>query len=808
MSIALSRAAEPAAARHVIVQTALRHLHAAVVNLYEIRQEPLALELVMEGRGSLFRDPLEPLPFDAQRLAAEAARTGLAQIAPDDGRGAPLPGVIAADGHGDAIATALPLAFAGEVRAVLFYAASRVAFTKADATGIARALSSVFGMALAAVESRALRARVEELEREKLELQRTSERLSAAIDEARATEAALRLSEESLARAQKIARLGNWDWHIPQNRLFWSDECYPMLGLARGDGALTYEKFLARIHPEDRDRVMRSVELALQGAAPYCLEYRILRPDGEERILQTEADVIRDGDGTPLRLIGTALDVTEPRRAATALRLSEERLRVIAEHASDVIFRRRLGPERTYEYINPAVLELTGYPPEAWYDNPRLFEELLHPEDRERYDAFVERMATGGGRITLRIIDRGGRVRWFANHIAIQRDGSGNPITCVGISRDVTTEKLADEERERLVRQLAAERSWLIAVIERSPVGILLLDAAGAQIALNRRAKELGGTASPGSTDASLLCFPDGQPLPDEEQPAARALRGEVTTARALSLRRPDGGAVAVLVSAGPIVDGTGKLLGAVVVFDDITRLKDLERLKEEWTSVVAHDLKQPVTTIIGYAAQLERRPQMAAAVKIRAGHILASARRLGRMISDLTDISRIESRRLAIESDPVDLAALVEAVVERTAGETEGHEVHVELTGEIPIVQADAGRVEQVLSNLLSNAAKYGDPGTPIQVTLARRGGEVQVSIQNTGRGIPPEDLPLLFERFFRGRAMRNERVVGLGLGLYIAKGLIEAHRGRIWVESPRGGRTTFHFTLPIGLPPPRSGA
>lgn len=198
----------------------------------------------------------------------------------------------------------------------------------------------------------------------------------------------------------------------------------------------------------------------------------------------------------------------------------------------------------------------------------------------------------------------------------------------------------------------------------------------------------------------------------------------------------------------------------------------------------------------------------MAAAVKTRAGHILASAKRLGRMISDLTDISRIESRRLAVESGPVDLAALVEAVVERTASETEGHEVHIEVKGEIPIVQADAGRIEQVLSNLLSNAAKYGDPGTPIRAILERRGGEVRVSIQNMGRGIPPEELPYLFERFFRGKPTGKERVVGLGLGLYIAKGLIEAHGGRIWAESSKNGCTTFHVTLPIGPPPPQDDA
>ncbi|WP_438007606.1 PAS domain-containing protein [Sorangium sp. So ce321] len=794
-SLALSRAGEDEGAlRGAIVAAASRLLRADVACLYEVLEEARALGLaISEGDLGGAAGALKRLPLDEGSLAAAALRAGLVQVAPEGQGAAALVDVSELRRHcGCSVALAIPLASGGDLRAVLLCAAARPTLPQAEAVEIAGALSGLFGMALAAAGSRALRARVAELERSR-------EELGAAIAEARHTEEALRLSEESLGRAQKIAGLGNWDWRLQRNELVWSDECYRMLGLSRDADALTYETFLDRVHPEERERLARAIDLALHGAEPYCIDFRIIRPDGEERLLHTEASVLRDEQGTPLRMIGTALDVTEQRQAENALRLSEERLRVIAEHASDVIFRMRLGPEEGYEYINPAVLEHTGYPPEAWYENPRLFLSLIHPEDTGRYNEFVERMAAAGGRLTFRIIDRSGRVRWIATHIAIQRDASGKPLTGIGVSRDVTLEKLADEERERLLQQLAAERIWLNAVIERTPVGIVLLDPDGHQITWNHRAQELARTAPPQEMrGASYICLPDGQPLAADDCPALRALRGEVTTARELSLRRADGSDVAVLMSAGPIVDAGGKLLGAVLAFEDITRLKELERLKEEWTSVVAHDLKQPVTTIVGYAAQLERRPHVADAVKARAGHILASARRLGRMVSDLTDISRIESRRLAIERAPVDLPALVRAVVERMTSDTEGNAVEVEIRGEIPTVLADAGRVEQVLSNLLSNAAKYGDPGTPITTRLERRADAVEISIGNRGRGIPPEDLPFLFERFFRGKA-REERVLGLGLGLYIAKGLIEAHGGSIWVESSGDGHTTFYFTLPL---------
>ncbi|WP_433932768.1 PAS domain-containing protein [Sorangium cellulosum] len=800
-SLALSRAGEDAGAlRGAIAAAAARALRVEIAYLFDVLQEPRALALVAsEGDQGAAMSALQRLPLDAECLAAAAARRGAVQVAPEGDGAAALLDVAHLRAHrGCSHALAIPLAFAGDLRAVLLCAAAQPALPQAEALEIAGALSVLFGMALAAAASRAVGARVRELERERMALERSRERLDATIAEARRTEEALRLRGESFARAQKIARLANWDWRIVRNELVWSEESYRMLGLPGDSGPITYEAFLERVHPDDRAGLMRAVDLTLHGAEPYRVDYRIIRPDGEERFIHTVADVQRAEDGTPIRMIGTALDVTEQRRAEDALRLSEARLRLIAEHASDVIFRMRLGPEGGYEYINPAVVEHTGYPPEAWYENPRLFLSLVHPEDTGRYHEFVERMAAAGGRITFRIIDRSGRVRWVATHVTIERDESGKPLTAIGISRDVTAEKLADEERERLLEQLAAERTWLNTVIERTPVGIVLLDPTGQQITWNHRAQELARTASPDELGSSCLCLSDGQPLSPEECPAMRALRGEVTTARELSLRRAHGSALAVLMSAGPIVDANGRLLGAVLAFEDITRLKELERLKEEWTSVVAHDLKQPVTTIIGYAAQIERRPQLADAAKVRAGHILASARRLGRMVSDLTDISRIESRRLAIERGPVDLPALVQAVVERTGSETEGHPVDVEVRGEIPVVAADAGRVEQVLSNLLSNAAKYGDPETRIQVRLERRGDAVVTSIWNTGREIPPDELPFLFERFFRGKA-REARVIGLGLGLYIAKGLIEAHGGQIWAESPGDGHTAFHFTLPL---------
>jgi signal transduction histidine kinase len=237
-----------------------------------------------------------------------------------------------------------------------------------------------------------------------------------------------------------------------------------------------------------------------------------------------------------------------------------------------------------------------------------------------------------------------------------------------------------------------------------------------------------------------------------------------------------------------------------VVVFQDISALKDLERVRQEWTAVVAHDLRQPITIILGYARLLAQE-MMPGPPRVRAQleHVLASSRQLIRMIEDLLDVSRIDAHRLTLEHQMVDLPTLVRKVVDRLGEITTDRDVRVCVTAGVPPLRADAGRIEQALGNLLSNAAKYGDAGNTIDVEVMPLGIEVQVSVSNRGPGITAEEIPRLFSRFYRTATPDVTRSPGVGLGLYIAKEVVEAHGGRIWVESVPDQTTTFHFTLPL---------
>ncbi len=370
---------------------------------------------------------------------------------------------------------------------------------------------------------------------------------------------------------------------------------------------------------------------------------------------------------------------------------------------------------------------------------------------------------------------------------------------------DAARRKVQDElrvvyEREgAALREITREKAILGEVLRQMPEGVLVLDAKGHLWIANRAAEALmAGEQGPRDEWGNPVVFDlrrtTGEPLPLEDLPLVRAMKGEDVSGYELVVRTKRGD-VPLLASASPLRSPEGETLGAIAVFHDVSSLKELERLREEWTSVVAHDLRAPLTTIELSAELLKERGvdpgSIAALDRIRSG-----VRKLERMISDLLDSSRIEAKRLALSKATLDLATLVRTSVESIAPTFQGRDVNVDTPATPLLVDADPQRIDQVLTNLLTNAAKYGVPGTGISVSLRRADGAAEISVVNHGT-IPKDEIPLLFSRFHRTKSAREGGQLGLGLGLYICRGLVEAHGGRIWVESDKG-LTAFRVLLP----------
>ena len=240
--------------------------------------------------------------------------------------------------------------------------------------------------------------------------------------------------------------------------------------------------------------------------------------------------------------------------------------------------------------------------------------------------------------------------------------------------------------------------------------------------------------------------------------------------------------------------------LERAVLRDLVEQLQARERLRAEWTAMAVHELRRPLTTI-DLSAQLLQEGSAGQEEAAQLEHLRWGIQQLSRVTEDLFDAGCIEARALRIKRVPISIATLVQDAIAHLPDLVERCPLRVEPGADVQ-VSADPGRVAQVLGNLLENAEKYGDPAAKIEVDVARHEEGVRVTVSSRGPGISADRLTHVFDRFERGPRARAERP-GLGLGLYIAKGLIEAHGGRIWAKSAPAVITQFYFTLPLASTP-----
>jgi PAS domain S-box-containing protein len=357
----------------------------------------------------------------------------------------------------------------------------------------------------------------------------------------------------------------------------------------------------------------------------------------------------------------------------------------------------------------------------------------------------------------------------------------------------------------QLYESVSQEKRRLDAILEYSADGVLIMDSAQQIVVFNRALARLSGWAAAEAlgrhhdeviqwahleTDKDLTdAVAGGWPLP-----SARPLYVEG------DLRRHSGGAISVGIIYAPLFGQGGRLVNIIANVRDVTRFREADEIKATFVSVISHELKTPVSLIQGYAETLLREdahwdPDVTQESLIV---IIEEAERLNHLIDNLLDASRLEAGKLPLNMEQVALNKLVERVAERFRTQTQSHEIKVDFPPEFPIIKGAPERLEQVLSNLLSNAIKYSPDGGQIQIEGRSSADEVIITVTDQGVGIPFEEQPHIFESFFRGAREQQQSTPGAGLGLYLAKAIIEAHNGRIWVESNSGEGASFSFAIP----------
>jgi signal transduction histidine kinase/GAF domain-containing protein len=360
------------------------------------------------------------------------------------------------------------------------------------------------------------------------------------------------------------------------------------------------------------------------------------------------------------------------------------------------------------------------------------------------------------------------------------------------------------EELAELAQHRASE---LETILDTMAEAVYVMDAGMKLIRLNAAYARLVGlelrVGAAGSLQRHFAMLKprneEGQPMLLESLPMARALRGETFTNQVVLITPNDDEKDRFLsISGAPIRDAGGRIVAAVNVARDVTEAKEIDLLKDEFISVASHELKTPLTVVKGYAQILLQNLEGAADHPGEAGmarRILDQTNRLATLAERLLDVSRIQFGRLLLERQRTDLADLVRETCERMRMSAQGHSIHAQTVDQLPAM-VDQGRIEQVVSNLISNALKYSPDGSDVAVSLSHKGNWALISVRDHGYGIPQEQQSQIFQRFFR--ATSGQKKSGVGLGLYVSKGIVEAHGGKIWFESQEGSGTTFHVQLP----------
>jgi PAS domain S-box-containing protein len=539
----------------------------------------------------------------------------------------------------------------------------------------------------------------------------------------------------------------------------------------------------------------------------------------------SDAQPTEGSEGTPPPGVAAVADLLRGARNDRAPTSAEQLLSDLLDLSPDAVV--LVGPEGRIELINRQTEALFGYAREELLGQP--VERLIparfltsHQRHRRRYVSAPRTRPMGTGLELFGCRKDGSE---FPVEISLSPFTVDGTVLVIGAIRDVTERKALEEalraSERRAYQETAARLALLQTILDEIPLGIYLVRGFDARLVLaNRAVASIWGADWPEGqpleaflAGAGTRIFGmSGQPLAGDELATLRALRTQAPVrSQQEVLRHRDGTILPVLVNAIPLnpgvvgqratradaaVSADNALAGqedaaepvALVVHQDVTALREAERLKDEFVAMAAHELRNPMGTLRVYGSMLRRDAMRVGAGETELGDWQAEAldgieqvtRQLVSLTDDLLDVTKLQAGGFWMQPEPHDLAALVRRVVGRIQRTTERH--HLILTGEEEpiVVQIDVKRMEQVVTNLLSNDV-------------------VELTVHDAGIGIAAEDQAHIFSRFARGANARARQIEGTGLGLYLCRELVERQGGQIWFESSEAVGTTFHVRLPL---------
>ncbi|MDD5299785.1 MAG: PAS domain S-box protein, partial [Gallionella sp.] len=636
-------------------------------------------------------------------------------------------------------------------------------------------------------------------------------------------EQALRESEQRWAFALEGAGNGVWDWDMQTGKVVYSKRFKEMLGFPADADWHGLSEWTDRVNPEDLRHAMMDLETYLDGkSALYAVEYRMLCRDGSWKWVSARGMVVsRAADGRPQRMIGTHTDITEGKQAAEAIRLSEARLRLLLDSASEAIY--GIDANGNCTFCNPACLRMLGYR-QAGELVGKNMHELIHYKHRDRTPFPVEECQIYQAFQEGRETHAEDEVFWRADGSSFAVEYWSHPQFHHGAVVGAVVTFMDISERLEANKKLLT----LAKGVESSPASIVITDPAGVIEYVNPKFTEVTGYTAQEAIGQNPRILKSGALAPKFYEKLWKTVSAGEVWQGEFHNKKKNGESYFEAATISPIRDDKGVITHFVAVKEDITERKRSEqelkksmaaaeaanRAKSDFLANMSHEIRTPMNAIIGFS-HLCLQNELAPTQRDYLEKVYRSANSLLGIINDILDFSKVEAGKLEVEKTPFQLDKVLSGVAAVTGlrAEEKGLELLFNSGFDVPrTLIGDPLRLGQVLNNLVGNAIKFTEAGeVAVQVMIENQTpgqdgipGHVVLgfTVRDTGIGLTPEQVGKLFQSFSQADASTTRKYGGTGLGLAISKRLVEQMGGTMWVESTPGKGSIFAFNLPFACP------
>ncbi|MFM7427600.1 MAG: PAS domain-containing protein [Elainella sp.] len=631
--------------------------------------------------------------------------------------------------------------------------------------------------------------------------------------------AALAASNERFELAAAAVNCLIYDYDLQQGQILRSQGLTNLFGYTQSEAAPTADWWFNRVHPDHRASLLAAKQAVIaEGESAFCLEYQVQHRDGHYVWVQDHGSIVRDALGQAIRVVGSTIDISERKRSEQRLRESEERLQLGVQVADLAIAHFDYATDRVT--LSPEAARLYGFGADQTVITRDQIHATFHPEERDELMVLIQQVLDpqGAGWFARehRVVWPSGEVRWLnvRKRVFFHRTDLPRPDYAILAAVDITDHKQTEaalhqsEERYRYLAGLIPQLVWIA-------------DANGTILDVNDRWSAYTGYSLEQAQQQSWEVIVHPEDVPILAQAWAAAQQNASPYQAEGRMRRADGLYRWHLHQATPLRGEQGQIVRWFGTATDIHELKLIEadrarllaeaetaraeaeaanRSKDDFVSLVAHELRSPLNAILGWAKLLQTRQFDAATTHKALETIARNTQAQAQLVEDLLDVSRMVRGSLRLTLASTNLETVIEAAIETVQPLAEARELRLDIQLQpLAPISGDAQRLQQVVLNLLTNAIKFTPKAGRVQIRLDQQDNQARIQVSDTGKGISSDFLPRIFERFQQDQQNATARQ-GLGLGLAIVKYIVEQHGGSITAQSQGEGQgATFTVLLPL---------